>query len=102
MRTKLALAAASAALAIGLIAAPAKAAPADSACARAGIGALRSLGVLDDVARDGLPISAAVSLGVAPRAGTDVGSLPSSLPLSVVIRDHLAGDGSLFIYPWCE
>lgn len=79
----------------------AQAAPADAACLRAGLSALRSLGVVDDVARDGLPISTAVALGVTPREGTDVSSLPSVLPLRVVLADHRAGDDSLFIYPWC-
>ena len=41
-------------------------------------------------------------VGVTPRAGTDVTSLPDTLPLSVVLADHRAGDDSLFIYPWCS
>lgn len=53
------------------------------------------------MARDGLPIATAVAVGVAPRAGTDVASLPDPLPLSVALADHRAGDDSLFIYPWC-
>ena len=73
----------------------------DTACQRAGMATLRSVGLLDDVARDGLPIAAAVSLGVTPRAGTDVSALPDPLPLSVVLADHRAGDTSLFVYPWC-
>lgn len=74
----------------------------DTSCQKAGMSTLRSLGLLDDVARDGLPIAAAVSFGVAPREGTDVAALPDPLPLSVVLADHRAGDESLFIYPWCE
>ena len=31
-------------------------------------------------------------VGVTPRAGTDVASLPDPLPLSVVLADHRAGD----------
>ena len=73
----------------------------DVACLIAGISTLRSAGLLGEVARNGLPISLAVSLGVTPRAGTDVSALPDPLPLSVVLADHLAGDKSLFIYPWC-
>jgi len=46
-------------------------------------------------------IATAVSVGVVPRAGTDVASLPDPLPRSVVLADHRAGDDSLFIYPWC-
>ena len=73
----------------------------DTACMRAGIKTLQSAGLLDDVARSGLPISTAVGLGVVPRAGTDVTALPDPLPLRVVLADHRAGDSSLFIYPWC-
>jgi len=68
---------------------------------RAGMSTLRSVGLLDDVARSGLPISTAVGFGVAPRAGTDVSALPDPLPLRVVLADHRAGDASLFVYPWC-
>jgi hypothetical protein len=42
-----------------------------------------------------------VAVGVTPRAGTDVSSLPDPLPLRVVLADHRAGDNSLFVYPWC-
>ncbi len=69
---------------------------------QAGMATLRTLGLLDDVARGGLPISLAVGAGVTPRAGTDVSALPDALPLSVVLADHRAGDNSLFIYPWCS
>jgi hypothetical protein len=79
---------------------PASAAP-DTDCMRAGMKTLKSAGLLSAVARDGLPISVAVSVGVVPRAGTDVGALPDPLPLSVVLADHRAGDSSLFVYPWC-
>ncbi|KRE42673.1 hypothetical protein [Knoellia sp. Soil729] len=73
----------------------------DTACQQAGMSVLKGLGLFSTVARDGLPISLAVSAGVTPRAGTDVASLPDPLPLSVVLADHRAGDQSLFIYPWC-
>jgi hypothetical protein len=79
---------------------PASAAP-DTACMRAGLATLKSAGLLPSVARDGLPISVAVSVGVMPRPGTDVASLPDPLPLSLVLADHRAGQDSLFIYPWC-
>lgn len=82
-------------------AASASAAP-DTACMRAGMNALKGLGVFSAVAKDGLPISTAVAVGVTPRAGTDVASLPDPLPLSVVLADHRAGDKSLFVYPWCS
>ena len=95
-----------AAVLLGVAAAtvPASAASAapDTACMRAGMQTLRSLGVLDDVARGGLPIATAVSVGVTPRAGTDVAALPDPLPLRVVLADHRAGSSSLFVYPWCS
>ena len=74
----------------------------DVQCQRAGIKTLQSAGLLDDVARDGLPISTAVSLGVTPRAGTDLSAVPNPLPLRVILADHRAGNKSLFIYPWCS
>jgi hypothetical protein len=73
----------------------------DTACMRAGIATLKSAGLFSAVAKDGLPIATAVSVGVVPRAGTDVASLPDPLPLSVVLADHRAGGASLFVYPWC-
>jgi hypothetical protein len=93
-----------AALTLGLCTIPVAAASAapDTACQKAGLSTLRSAGLLDDVARDGLPIASAVALGVTPRKGTDVASLPDPLPLSVILADHRAGSSSLFIYPWCS
>ena len=73
----------------------------DTACMRAGIATLKSAGLFSSVAKNGLPIATAVSVGVVPRAGTDVAALPDPLPLSVVLADHRAGDASLFVYPWC-
>jgi hypothetical protein len=106
MRTSVRLGTATAALALAVtgtvLTAPSANARADSSCLRAGLGALHDAGLVDDVARDGLSLSFAVDvLGVEPRDGTDVASVPDPLPLSVVLRDHLAGDGSLFVYPWC-
>jgi hypothetical protein len=102
LRTPL-VASATVALGFGLALVPttsASAAP-DTSCMRAGISVLKEIGLFSAVAKDGLPIAAAVSYGVTPRAGTDVASLPDPLPLSVVLADHRAGDDSLFIYPWC-
>lgn len=79
---------------------PASAKP-DTDCMRAGMNTLKEAGLFSTVAENGLPISAAVGLGVVPREGTDVSALPAVLPLSVVLADHRAGDNSLFIYPWC-
>lgn len=84
---------------VSAAAAPAKP---DTQCQRAGIKTLQSAGLLDDVARNGLPIATAVSLGVAPRAGTDLSAVPDPLPLRVVLADHRAGSKSLFVYPWCS
>lgn len=92
--------AASLGAALAVVPATAQAKP-DTDCMRAGMSTLRSVGLLDDVARSGLPISTAVGFGVTPRAGTDVSALPDPLPLRVVLADHRAGDSSLFVYPWC-
>ena len=73
----------------------------DTRCMQAGMAALKSAGLFSQVARSGLPIATAVSVGVTPRAGTDVSALPDPLPLSLVLADHRAGSHSLFIYPWC-
>lgn len=100
-KTALALATTSALLIGGALAPAAQAKP-DTDCQRAGMATLRSLDLLDDVAKGGLPISLAVAAGVTPREGTDVASLPDPLPLSVVLADHRAGDSSLFMYPWCS
>jgi hypothetical protein len=79
---------------------PASAAP-DTACMRAGIAFLKDNGLFSTVAKSGLPISTAVSVGVTVRPGQDISGLPETLPLSVVLADHRAGDDSLFVYPWC-
>jgi hypothetical protein len=105
MRTQLAaLAALGAAVAVTAIPSAASAAPSrpDTACQRAGITTLQSAGLLDDVARGGLPISLALDLGVTVRsASTDVSALPDPLPLSLILADHRAGASSVFVYPWC-
>ena len=103
MRTPL-VAAAAATLGLGLALVPASSASAkpDTGCMRAGMSFLKANGLFSTVARDGLPIATAVAVGVMPRAGTDVSALPDPLPLSVVLADHRAGDGSLFVYPWCS
>jgi len=100
-RTATSVAALSLGVATVVLAPAAAQAKPDTDCMRAGISTLKSEGLFSTVAKSGLPISAAVSYGVAPREGTDVASLPDPLPLSVVLADHRAGDESLFIYPWC-
>jgi hypothetical protein len=78
----------------------AQAAP-DTSCQKAGLKELQSAGLLDDVARGGIPIDVAVGLGVAPRPGADLSGVPDPIPLPVLLADHRAGDESLFLYPWC-
>ena len=80
---------------------PANAAAPDTACMRAGIATLKEAGLFSTVAKSGLPIATAVSVGVTVRPGADISGVPDPIPLSVVLADHRAGDDSLFIYPWC-
>ncbi|GAA1476520.1 hypothetical protein GCM10009623_09660 [Nocardioides aestuarii] len=105
-RARTRLAAATAAIAVAatgavLTASPAEAAKPDTSCMKAGIKTLQSAGLLDDVARDGLAIETAVSLGVGVRDGADISGVPDPLPLSLILADHRAGSSSLFTYPWC-
>ena len=98
-------------LALTLSAASASAAPGgekgrpadapDVACMQAGMGVLKSAGLFSTVAKSGLPISTAVSVGVTVRPGADLTGVPDPLPLNVVLADHRAGNDSLFVYPWC-
>lgn len=73
----------------------------DTDCQRAGMTVLKDAGLFATVARDGLPIATAVSVGVTVRDGADISGVPDPIPLSVVLADHRAGDQSLFVYPWC-
>src|ERR1044071_5366284 len=104
MKTRIAAGAVVAVTGALMFAGSATAGPAkpDVQCQRAGLKTLQSAGLLDDVARAGLPISTAVALGVTPRAGTDLAAVPDPLPLRVVLADHRAGSKSLFVYPWCS
>ena len=92
-------------LAAGLLATAAVAGPAaakqDTGCMHAGLSTLRSAGLLDDVARDGISIATAVSLGVTVRPGADISGVPDPIRLPLLLADHRAGENSLFIYPWC-
>jgi hypothetical protein len=74
----------------------------DTACMQAGIATLKSIDAFSAVAKDGLPIATAVSVGVTVRDGADISGVPDPIPLSVVLADHRAGDNSLFVYPWCS
>lgn len=75
----------------------------DTACQRAGMDFLRTAGLLDDVAKGGLPIALATdpSVGVTVRPGKDASGIPDPIPLRIVLADHRAGDNSVFLYPWC-
>lgn len=101
MRRTLTLSIAAAALAVSALAGPVAAARPDIECQQAGIAFLQDNELLSTVARDGLPISTAVSVGVGVRHGASLAGVPDPLPLSVILADHRAGDGSLFLYPWC-
>lgn len=73
----------------------------DTACQQAGMKTLRDAGLMSTVAKSGLPIATAVSVGVTVREGADISGVPDPIPLKVVLADHRAGDNSLFVYPWC-
>jgi hypothetical protein len=74
----------------------------DVACMQAGITTLQNADLLDDVARGGIAIGTAVSLGVTVRPGADISGIPNPIPLSLLLTDHRAGAGSAFVYPWCQ
>ena len=74
----------------------------DTGCMRAGLSTLKSIGALQGVAKDGLPLSTALAVGVTPRPGADLSGVPDPIPLSLLLADHRAGSSSLFVYPWCS
>lgn len=74
----------------------------DVACMQAGIKTLQVAHLLDDVARGGIAIGTAVSLGVTVRQGADISRVPNPIPFSLLLADHRAGSGSAFVYPWCQ
>jgi hypothetical protein len=88
-------------LATTAIAGSAAAATPDVGCMQSGIKTLQSARLLDDVARGGIAIETAVSLGVTVRPGADIAGVPNPIPFSLLLADHRAGDSSLFVYPWC-
>jgi hypothetical protein len=101
-RTRIAASIAAAAGIAALAAAPASAAAPDTGCMRAGIATLKDAGLLSTVARNGVSVGTAVSLGVAPRNGVPAGfTLDTVIPFSTLLADHRAGSDSIFIYPWC-
>ena len=88
-------------LAASVISTSVSAASPDTGCMKAGIKTLQSARLLDDVARGGISIATAVSLGVTVRPGTDISGVPDPIPFSLLLADHRAGDSSAFLYPWC-
>jgi hypothetical protein len=101
MKRTVGLSVAAAMLATTAVTGTAFAAKPDVGCMQAGIGTLQSARLLDDVARDGITIGTAVSLGVTVRPGADISGVPNPIPFSLLLADHRAGDSSLFVYPWC-
>jgi hypothetical protein len=101
MKRTITLSLAAALLATAAVAGPVSAARPDVACMQAGIRTLQSARLLDDVARGGIAIATAVSLGVTVRDGADLSGIPNPIPFSLLLADHRAGDSSAFVYPWC-
>ena len=101
MKRTISVSLAAAFLAAATIAGPAAATKPDTACMQAGIRTLQSARLLDDVARGGITIQTAVSLGVSVRPGADVSGVPNPIPFPLLLADHRAGESSAFLYPWC-
>ncbi len=102
-RTRIAAAAfVAAAGASVLVAAPAQAATPDTACMKAGIATLKAVGLHSAVAKNGITVATAVSVGVTARNGLPQGfTLDTVIPYSTLLADHRAGGDSIFVYPWC-
>ncbi len=84
-----------------LVAAPAQAKP-DTDCMRAGIATLKAVGLHSAVAKSGITVGTAVSVGVTARNGLPEGfTLDTVIPYSTLLADHRAGANSIFVYPWC-
>lgn len=77
--------------------------PAGIECMQSGIGTLQGAGLLPAVAKGGLPVQAALDLGVTVRPGMEdaAAGVPDPIPFNVVLADHRAGSNSIFVYPWC-
>ena len=101
MKRVVTLSLATALIAASIVSTSVSAATQDTACKKAGMKTLQSAGLLDDVARNGISLETAVSLGVTVRPGADISGVPNPIPLSLLLADHRAGDSSAFVYPWC-
>ncbi|MEO5608025.1 MAG: hypothetical protein ABIQ61_13385 [Ornithinibacter sp.] len=100
-RTRIAATLAAAAGVAAIAASPAQAAP-DTSCMKAGISTLKSAGLLQSVAKDGITVGTAVSVGVGVREGNAVPALNTVISYSALLADHRAGANSYFTYPWCS
>jgi hypothetical protein len=103
-RTRIAAATFVAAAAAGvLVATPAQAATPDTACMQAGIKTLQGAGLISSVAKNGVTVGTAVSLGVTARDGLPEGyTLDTVISFPALLADHRAGSNSVFVYPWCS
>ena len=101
MKRVVTLSLATALFAASVVSTSVSAANPDTGCMKAGIKTLQSAQLLDDVARHGISLGTAVSLGVTVRPGADISGVPNPIPFSLLLADHRAGDSSAFIYPWC-
>lgn len=100
-RTRIAASLLAAAGIAALATGPAQAAKPDTTCMRAGIATLKSAGLHTTVAKSGITVGTAVSVGVGVREGNAVPSLDTVISYSALLADHRAGDNSYFTYPWC-
>ncbi len=101
-RTRIAAATFVAAVGASVLVAPAQAATPDTACMQAGIATLKAVGLHSAVAKNGITVGTAVSVGVTARNGLPQGfTLDTVIPYSTLLADHRAGDDSIFVYPWC-
>ena len=102
-RTRIAASIAAAAGIAALAAAPASAATPDVSCQQAGIKTLQGAGLLSSVAKNGVTVGTAVSLGVTARDGLPEGfTADTVISFPTLLADHRAGDDSIFVYPWCS
>lgn len=102
--TRIAAATLAAAGLVAVGATAAQAAAPDTACQRAGMNFLKENGLFTTVAKNGITVGTAVSVGVTVRPGADVTGITADtvIPFSTLLADHRAGANSTFVYPWCE
>ena len=55
------------------------------------------------MAKNGVTVGTAVSLGVTARDGLPEGfTADTVISFPTLLADHRAGDNSIFVYPWCS